>query len=105
MTKYRAIPQIIDGIRFASKAEARRYQQLKLLERAGEIRKLVLQPRFKIRIGGIFVCTYVADFTYWDVRKERHVTEDVKGMATREYKIKKKLMDAVLGIEIQEVQA
>ncbi len=44
MTKYRAQPTIVDGIRFHSKGEARRYQELRLLERAGEITNLELQP-------------------------------------------------------------
>ena len=48
--KYRAVPTVIDGIRFASKAEARRYGELRLLEQAGEIRDLVRQPRFALYV-------------------------------------------------------
>lgn len=105
MTKYHAKPTIIDGIRFASKAEARRYQQLRLLERANEITGITLQPPFDIIIKGVKVCRYVADFQYTDKLTRKVVIEDVKGLRTPVYKIKKALMKAVHGIEIQEVQA
>ena len=51
MSKYRNVKTEVDGILFASKKEARRYSELKLLERAGEIAHLELQPRIKICIG------------------------------------------------------
>ena len=46
--KYNAIPTTVDGIRFASKREARRYLELKLLQKAGHISDLELQPRFRL---------------------------------------------------------
>jgi|TARA_R110000751_G_scaffold16815_1_gene52810 hypothetical protein len=107
MNKYRNIPVVIDGIRFASKAEGRRYSELKLLEKAGEISKLELQPRYKIIVEGILICTYVADFKF----EQRHksgmfftVVEDVKGILTPIYKLKKKLVKAVCGVDIKEVK-
>lgn len=105
MSKYRNQPVEIDGIRFDSKAEARRYQELILLERAGEIKDLVLQPRFPIAVKGKLVCTYVGDFQYWDRSADRLVCEDVKGMRTAVYKLKKKLLQAALGIEVREIAA
>lgn len=105
MTKYRAQPTVIDGIRFASKAEARRYQQLRLLERGKAIEGLVMQPRFVLAIGGVKVCTYVGDFQYTDRATGSTIIEDVKGLATPVYKIKKALMRAIYGVEIHEVQA
>jgi hypothetical protein len=99
--KYRNIPTEIDGIKFASKREAVRYSQLKLLERAGEIRELKLQPRYPIALNGLHVCTYVADFDYLD--GTRIITEDAKGVKTKDFIIKAKLFHAVYGREVQLV--
>jgi len=98
--KYKNIRTALDGIVFDSQREAKRYGELKLLERAGEISGLQLQPRFPIVINGVKVCTYVADFQYRT--PSGPVTEDVKGMKTPIYNLKKKLVKAVHGIEILE---
>lgn len=111
MNKYHAIKTKVDGITFASKREAKRFQELKLLERAGEIYALTLQPVFELRAapicqedGPIPVAKYVGDFAYTDKTHHR-VIEDVKSAATRTqiYLLKKKLMKANYGIEIREV--
>lgn len=98
--KFRNHPTEIDGHRFASKLEARRYQELRLMECAGEIAGLVLQPRFPLIVAGVKVCTYVADFEYLDVKTGRAVTEDAKGVITPEFRLKSKLMKACLGIDV-----
>ena len=113
MTKYKAIPTEIDGIRFASKKEATRYSQLKLLQRAGEISHLEVQPRFKIIINGSTLkydsgreAYYVADFAYFDASRERRIVEDVKSPATRTpvYKIKKALVEHIYpAVKIVEI--
>ena len=103
--KYHAKPTEVDGVLFASRLEARRYAELKLLEQAGELRDLELQPRYPLRINGQLICTYVADFRYWDVQQEREVVEDAKGVRTREFVLKKKLVKAVYGIDVEEVTA
>lgn len=100
--KYRNELTEVDGVTFASKAEARRYGELKLLEYAGEIYGLILQPRFVLEVNGVKITTYVADFEYRD-REDRRTVEDVKGVRTTVYKLKKKLMYAVYGIEVTEV--
>ena len=64
MNKYNAIKTEVDGFIFDSKAEALRYSELKLLEKVGEVRNLVLQPKFPCQIRGELVCTYIADFSY-----------------------------------------
>lgn len=94
-----------NGQTFDSKLEARRYQALELMQKAGEIRDLKPQVEFEIRIGGVLVCAYVADAVYWDCIKNCEVVEDCKSKATRTrlYRLKKKLMAAVRGIEITEV--
>ena len=109
-SKYRNIRTKVDGITFASKREAKRYTELKLLERAGEISHLELQPRFPLEVEGEKICVYVADFQYWDHDSERtgalpgrcHV-EDVKGVRTPVYKLKKKLVEALYDVVIEEV--
>ena len=103
-SKYRNTPVIHDGIRFASKAEGKRYLELKLLERAGEIHSLNLQVRYELRVLDDKVCTYVADFVYFDKRNVIHV-EDVKGMLTPEFKLKARLFRIVMGTEIEIIKA
>lgn len=83
---------------FDSKKEAGRYQELKLLEKAGVIMALELQPRFLLQDSfsdkkGIKYrkIEYVADFKYFDKEMNCAVVEDVKGMKTEVYKLKKKL--------------
>lgn len=98
--KYKAVPTHVDGIRFASKAEAQRYSELKLLQKAGLIAGLTLQPRYDLIVNGVKVCTYVADFRYVNPGV---IVEDVKGIRTPVYQLKKKLMKALYGIEIREV--
>lgn len=103
INKYRNQPIVVDGIRFASKREAKRYGELKLLEKIGEIEDLELQPKFSLDVNGIHICFYVGDFSYFDKSSEQEVVEDAKGVKTPEYKLKKKLMWAVWEIEIKEV--
>jgi len=66
MNKYRNIKTTVDGIRFDSKREAERYSELKLLERAGIITDLKLQPKFELipKHNGNRALTYIADFSY-----------------------------------------
>jgi hypothetical protein len=105
--KYNNRRTTIDGITFSSAREAKRYCELKILQRVGKITDLQLQPRFPIVIGDQKVCTYVGDFSY----REQHapdlagpvVIEDAKGVRTDIYKLKKRLMRAVHGVEIVEV--
>lgn len=101
-TKYRNKPTEIDGIKFASRKEARRYSELKLLERAGEIDYLTLQVSYDITVNRVKICRYVADFVYFDKKINRTVVEDTKGIRTPAYKLKKKLMLAVHNIDITE---
>lgn len=116
-SKYHAVRTTVHGVTFASKAEARRYQDLLLLGAAGEIRNLELQPKFPIRSNGEVVAAYVADFRYEErygmvvpqapipwCHGWRDVVEDVKGMKTPVYRLKKKLVEVQYGIQIREVR-
>ena len=94
--KYNAKPVEFEGFKFDSKKEAKRYQELKMLEKSGKIKDLKLQPifvlqeRFYYRGKAIRQITYRADFEYVDEKGNR-VVEDVKGFKTDVYKLKKKL--------------
>lgn len=101
-SKYRAKPTHADGIRFSSKAEARRYIELRSLLNAGLISHLELQPRFPLIVNGAVICVYVGDFRF--IENGKSVTEDVKGFATAEYKLKRKLLLATHpGIDHREI--
>lgn len=95
----------VDGFWFSSKLEANRYLQLSMMEKAGEIKHLSLQPKFPLVVNGDKIAVYIADFEYIDCRTGAKVVEDTKGFRTREYKLKKKLVRALYSIEIQEVGA
>jgi Protein of unknown function (DUF1064) len=102
--KYRNQPTVIEGQRFASKREASRFLNLKLMLQAGKIRHLQCQVRFNLIVNNMLICVYVADFTYDESHNGqwRPIVEDVKGVRTDTYKLKRKLMQAVHGIEIHE---
>ena len=93
-----------DGQMCDSRAEMRRYEQLLLMQRSGEISDLVIHPRWLIQVNGRDICHYTADAQYID-----HgilIVEDTKSPPTRkkrDYRIVKKLMEAVFGIQIKEV--
>jgi len=89
---------------FDSRAEYHRYLELLILEKAGKIYMLKRQTEFPIVVNGVKVCRYRADFTYDDGTKNG-VVEDVKGVRTAIYRLKKKLMLACYGITIKEVSA
>lgn len=90
-TKYGSKKTEVNGIKFDSKKEAKRYVELLLLERAGLIRELRLQPRFPFVINGQKFCTYIADFMYYSEKEQCIIVEDVKGYKTEVYKLKSKL--------------
>lgn len=100
--KYGNKKTIVDGIKFDSKREAQRYGALQLMLKAGLISNLRLQVPYQITVNGMKVCKYVADFVYED--KGVEIVEDVKGMKTPIYNLKKKLMKAVFGVVISEVK-
>lgn len=99
--KYGNVKTELDGFLFDSKREAHRYWELKMLERAGEISDLELQPQFPIVINQKKVATYIADFRYKE--KGQVVIEDAKGMRTDVYILKKKIVEALYSIKIVEV--
>jgi enolase len=101
--KYNAVKTTINGIVFDSKREASRYQELLLLQRAGQIQDLKIQVPFAIVINGKKICKYIADFQYVDMATGKTVTEDSKGMATQVYKLKKRLVEALYNVKIVEV--
>lgn len=110
VNKFHAKRTTVDGETFDSKREAARWCELKLLEKAGQIRRLRRQPEFLLTVqphGGrqvAIVGKYRGDFCY----DERYgalwlpVVEDVKGVKTAVYKLKKRIVEAIYGIKIRE---
>jgi hypothetical protein len=103
-SKYGNRKTTVDGLVFDSAAEARRWCDLQLLERAGEISDLKRQVSMDCKVNGILVCRYVADFTY--MRGPLAVVEDVKGMETALFRLKARLVQACHGhvVEIVKVR-
>ncbi len=102
MSKYNSVVSYSDGIRFSSIKEMRRYNELRLLVKAGEIGDLKLQVKYPIVVNGIKICNYICDFEYLDLRTMKKITEDAKGMKTQVYRLKAKLMKALYDIDILE---
>ena len=96
--KYNAKKTERDGFKFASQKEARRYDQLILLKESGDVLFFLRQCPFHLP-GNV---TYRIDFiVFW---ADGHVSmEDVKGMVTPQYKMKKKMVEALYPVEIVEV--
>ena len=94
-----------DGIKHASRKEARRWTELKLMEKAGIIKDLQRQVVFELipKQDGERPCTYIADFVYTDLEKNCKVVEDTKGYRTDVYRIKRKLMLYIHNIKIKEI--
>jgi len=93
VTKYRAIKTpCAGGHTHDSKAEAARCDDLRALEDMGHIVDLEFQPVFRVEINGKLMCKYIADFAWW--KGEARIVEDVKGMTTPVFNLKKKLVEA-----------
>ena len=119
-SKYGAKKTVVEGQNFDSKKEAKRFEQLRILEKAGVISDLQTQVKFiliptqrepdKVGARGGTIkgkviereCSYIADFAYKNGSGET-VVEDAKGFRTKEYIIKRKLMLYVHGIRIVEI--
>jgi hypothetical protein len=105
MTKYLNKPQKTEDGYFASKKELARWQDLKLLEKAGKITDLKRQVNFPLIVNGFLICRYRADAVYKENGKR--VVEDCKGRRSglpyQMFKLKAGLMKATLGIDVAEV--
>ena len=94
----------LGGIVFSSKKEMKRYAELRLLERAGEIRGLELQPEFRVSINDQHFCTYTADFAYTE--KGQRVIEELKSTGTAKdaaYRLRKKAAELFYGIKVKVI--
>jgi len=104
--KYGAIRTELDGYVFDSKAEARRYIQLKQLLAFREITNLLIHPAFDLHVKEIKIGTYKADFSYY--KNGQYIIEDVKGKATRGlglFQWKKKHLKAEYGFNITIIES
>lgn len=106
-SKYRNKPAVVDGIRFASQREAKRWQELRLLERFGKITRLKRQVAYElapsVKIEGEHrarpAVRLIVDFTYW--QNYQLVVEDAKGVETPVSRLKRHLMKSVHGIDVR----
>lgn len=110
ISKYKAIKTKVGREVFDSKKEANRYKQLLILQQAGKIsdlqrqRRILLQDSFTNANGEhVRPIYYIADFVYIDNETQKTIVEDVKGMRTDVYKLKKKLFEKKYNIAIKEV--
>jgi len=103
--KYGAKKTTLDGITFDSKAEANYFAQLKQREKAGEVGGVELQRPFVV-LGpkGELITTYKADFAFWDFKEDRFRVIDVKGVQTPVFRLKRKLVKAFLGVDVEVVK-
>lgn len=107
--KYKNKKVIYNGIKFDSIKEKNRYIQLLYLEKAGLIKDLKLQyefelqPAFTLNKKKIRKISYIADFYYYDNNLNDYVVEDVKGIRTDVYKLKKKMFEYKYQKEITEI--
>ena len=107
-SKFNNIKTVIDGITFDSKREAKRYSELKILERCNIISDLKLQVSYVLipaQKGGLrneLALKYIADFTYFDNELNKQIILDVKGVKTPIYIAKRKMMKS-LGHEVTEI--
>lgn len=102
-SKYHNRPTVVGNVRFDSAKEARRWQELHWLQQAGEISGLDRQVSFDLfGANGVKVAAYRADFVYLELKTMHLIIEDVKGVRTPLYKLKKRLLEAQ-GYAIREV--
>ena len=92
--KYGAKRVKVDGYMFDSLAEARRYMELKLLLKTGDIADLEVHPKYPLHCRGEVICKVIMDFAYIDARTGAEVIEDVKGVDTDISKLKRKFFEA-----------
>jgi uncharacterized protein DUF1064 len=111
-SKYHNLETVVDGQVFDSQREATRYRELRLLERAGAIAGLELQPAYVLHapvlsaagelVGLKAIGKYIADFKYRELASGLDVVEDSKGVRTPVYRLKKKIIAIEYGIQIRE---
>ena len=102
-SKYGAKKVQVDGYIFDSKMEARRYGELRLIEKAGKICGLVVHPKFSITIQGKPICIVELDFCYAHL-SGTEIYEDVKGFDTAISKLKRKLVEAAYGFKVTVIR-
>lgn len=103
VAKFRNIKTIRNGMVFDSKKEARRFDQLMLLAHAGRVRNLRRQVKYELRVNGVLIATYKADYVYEETTPMgwAEVVEDCKGYPNDRFPMKRKLMKACHGIDLR----
>jgi len=96
--KYKSIISIVDGIKFASKKEAKHYQNLNILKKNGDILFFLRQVPFHLPKNIKYICDFMVFWVNGDI-----TIEDVKGFKTNIYKTKKKLVESLYPVKIKEI--
>lgn len=97
--KYGAVKKVIDNYTFDSTGEAKRYQELRLLEKAGEIRNLVAHVPYPLYVCDVIVAVLIIDFVYDE--GDLTIPEDFKGILTPVFRLKRKMFEAYYGMKIR----
>lgn len=106
-SKYNSKKTVVDGFVFDSKKEAKRWGELRWMEKGGLIVNLERQVNIPLIVNGEKICGIRPDFRYFDVQKNSVVVEDVKGMkfgpAYEKFRLKAKLFHALFGFDLTEI--
>ena len=109
VSKYKSVKTEYNGVIYDSKKEAKYAFILDVLKKEGRISDIRRQVKFEweeqCHANGMMVTfkrKYLADFTYFDLKKNERVIVDVKGCLTAEYKKKKKIVERLFNVEIIE---
>lgn len=106
-SKYSARPlRCRQGLMHQSTLEARRCDELHLMQQGGLIKNLRAHPqvRFSLDVGGHHIADYLCDFAYFDNERQAEVVEDTKGVITDVCRMKLKLMAAIHGVDVELVR-
>lgn len=104
-SKYGNVRCELDGLKFDSKAERDYFAALRMRELAGEVRSIAVHPFWDVSVNGVEICRVEMDFSFYDIREKRTRIIDVKGCDNPLSKIKRRLLRAVHGYDVEVVQA
>lgn len=93
-SKYNNVKTLYNGVLYDSKKEAERARELDLLVSIGKVTELQRQVKIPLMVGDKKIGNYIADFVYYDNYLSKKVIEDVKGVQTAVFKLKKKILEA-----------
>lgn len=103
--KYNNLLTEYKGVKYHSRLEARYAALLDIREKAKEVENIKRQEKFPLEVNGEKIGTYIADFSFFDKAQKVNRVVDIKGVETDLFKIKKKLVKAIYGIDIEIIKS